>query len=501
MAKTLMVQGTMSSAGKSLITAGLCRVFHQDGYRVAPFKSQNMALNSYITRDGLEMGRAQALQAEAAGIEPSVLMNPILLKPTSDAGSQVIVNGVAAGTMPGAAYFDYKKQLRPVVQAAFDTLAKDNDIVVIEGAGSPAEINLNEDDIVNMGMAKMARAPVLLVADIDRGGVFASIYGTVMLLDQEERSRIKGVIINKFRGDVELLRPGLDMIEELSGVPVIGVLPYLEIDIDDEDSVTERFGKTAVRKDLDIAVILLPRISNATDFDALARIKQVGLRYVRDVDRLGQPDLILLPGTKNTMADLKWMRHNGLEAAVLRHAAEGKPVGGICGGYQMLGETLADPLAIEEGGKIDGLGLLPIQTVFRPQKIRAQVSGTVCDIEGMFAPLSGAAFHGYEIHQGVSTHSGTAQPFAQMGGGVQDGAVRGNVFGCYPHGLLDGQVAERLVQLLLAQKGITGAVIETVDVRRHKQRQFDLLVDALRTHVDMDAVYSILEKGDGKESV
>lgn len=339
MAKAIMIQGTMSNAGKSLIAAGLCRIFKQDGYRAAPFKSQNMALNSFITEEGLEMGRAQVMQAEAAGIKPSVLMNPILLKPTNDVGSQVIVNGEVLGTMSARDYFQYKKQLVPKVMEAYHKLEEAYDIIVIEGAGSPAEINLKAEDIVNMGMAKMAKAPVLLVGDIDRGGVFAQLVGTLMLLEEDEKKLVKGMIINKFRGDKTILEPGVKLLEEKTGIPVAGVAPYLKIQMEDEDSLTERFsGKQDVEL-IDIAVIRVPRISNFTDFNALEVIPGVSVRYVKSVYELKNPDMVILPGTKNTMEDLQWMRQNGLEAAVLKAAADGKIVFGICGGYQMLGET------------------------------------------------------------------------------------------------------------------------------------------------------------------
>ena len=314
-AKAIMIQGTMSNAGKSIIAAALCRIFKQDGFKAAPFKSQNMALNSYITDEGLEMGRAQVVQAEAAGVKPSVLMNPILLKPTNDKGSQIIVNGEVQGDMNAVDYFKYKKKLVPDIIKAYNKLSEMYDIIVIEGAGSPAEKNLKQDDIVNMGMAKMADAPVLLVGDIDRGGVFAQLYGTVMLLDDEEKSRIKGTIINKFRGDVEILRPGLDMIENLTNVPVVGVVPYGYFMIDDEDSLSERFENKTVNV-IDIAVVRFPRISNFTDFNVFECIDGVSVRYVNNVSEIGNPDMIILPGSKNTVADLLWMRKNGIEAAV-----------------------------------------------------------------------------------------------------------------------------------------------------------------------------------------
>ena len=329
MAKAIMIQGTASNAGKSLLAAGLCRIFKQDGYKVAPFKSQNMALNSAITPDGLEMGRAQVVQAEAAGVAPDARMNPILLKPTSNIGSQVIVNGVPRGTMPAGEYFHYRKTLIPEVMAAYESLSADYDIIVIEGAGSPAEINLRQDDIVNMGMAKRAHAPVLLCGDIDRGGVFASLYGTVKLLEPDEQELIRGLIINKFRGDVDILRPGLGQLEELTGKPVLGVVPMLDVDVDDEDSLSSRLGNTGKVGLVDIAVVRLPRLSNFTDFNPLERMEAVTLRYVTSPRELGYPDLVVLPGTKNTMDDLRWLRQSGMEAAILQHASAGGAVVGI----------------------------------------------------------------------------------------------------------------------------------------------------------------------------
>lgn len=494
MTKNIMVQGTMSSAGKSLLAAGLCRVLHQDGFRVAPFKSQNMALNSFITIEGLEMGRAQVVQAEAAGIEPSVLMNPVLLKPCSDKGSQVIVCGEPVGTMDAVAYYDYRAGLKETVKQAYETLAEHNDVIVIEGAGSPAEINLNQDDIVNMGMAEMVDAPVLLVADIDRGGVFAQIYGTIMLLPPEHRVRIKGVIINKFRGDVEILRPGLSMIEDLTGVPVIGVIPYLNVDIDDEDSLSDRRdGKV---KPVDIAVIQFPRISNATDFTPLARTECIQLRYVRKAKDLRNPDMIILPGTKSTMPDLLWMRQNGLEALVKKAAERGVPVLGVCGGYQMLGQTLSDPEHTEMGGTLQGLGLLPIDTVFYAEKTRLQSRGAVCELSGVFSGLSGAALTGYQIHMGQSVPNAEVAPFVRFSDDTEDGVVYRNVCGTYLHGLFDSELASRLADLLLLRKGISPEESKTVilDAAAFHQTQYDILAKALRDHLDMDALYRILEK-------
>ncbi|MGI5979182.1 MAG: cobyric acid synthase [Oscillospiraceae bacterium] len=498
MAKTIMVQGTMSNAGKSILAAGLCRIFWQDGYRVAPFKAQNMALNSYITRDGLEMGRAQVVQAEAAGIEPSVLMNPILLKPTTDTGSQVIVNGEVWGQMSAREYFAVKKQLLPEVLRAFNTLSAENDIVVVEGAGSPAEINLKSDDsFVNMGMAKAAHAPVLLVGDIDRGGVFAQLWGTVGLLDPDERAMVKGLVINKFRGDESLLTPGVRQLEELTGIPVVGVVPYLHLDIDDEDSLSARLTNREAGL-VDIAVIRLPRLSNFTDFKTLEGIDGVSVRYVDSTAQLGDPDMIILPGTKNTMQDLLWLRQTGLESRILQRNAMGCAVFGICGGYQMLGERLCDPHGVEEGGSLRGIGLLPVSTVFTPQKTRTRVSGRFGTIDGAFEALSGKGFEGYEIHMGETE---SPAPIAELTDSVTgsvraDGCQRGNVCGCYVHGIFDsGETAGALIRALAARKGLDPASLGGVYGEEHKQRQYDLLAEALREHIDMNKIYEILEAG------
>ena len=498
MTKTIMIQGTMSNAGKSIIAAGLCRIFKQDGYKVAPFKAQNMALNSFITKEGLEMGRAQVVQAEAAGLEPSVLMNPILLKPTTDTGSQVIVNGEVWGQLSAKEYFAVKKQLLPDVRRAFDTLAAENDVIVIEGAGSPAEINLKEDDcFVNMGMAKEAKAPVLLVGDIDRGGVFAQLWGTVALLDEDERSMVKGLVVNKFRGDASILTPGIKKLEELTCIPVVGVVPYMRLDIDDEDSLSERLTNGAAAL-IDIAVIRVPRLSNFTDLRALEGVEGVSVRYVDSLDGLGEPDLILLPGTKNTMKDLLWMRQNGLEAAIKKFSAAGGTVFGICGGYQMLGEEISDPNGAEEGGSMQGMGLLPVSTVFTRQKTRTRVQGNFGRLDGILAGLSGKEFEGYEIHMGETA---TDNPIAGLTDTLTqssraDGCQRGSVYGCYVHGVFDrAEVAEALLSALTAHKGISRYELGRVSGEEYKQQQYDLLADTLRQCMDMDAIYKIVEAG------
>ena len=484
-ARRIMVQGTMSGAGKSLLCAALCRIFAQDGYRVAPFKSQNMALNSFVTRDGLEMGRAQVVQAQAAGVEPDVRMNPILLKPSSDTGSQVIVGGEVRGQMSAAAYFRMKRQLIPEILAAFDSLSEEADIVVIEGAGSPAEINLKADDIVNMGLAKLVDAPVLLAGDIDRGGVFAQLYGTVALLEPEERARIAGLVINKFRGDVDILRPGLAMLEEKTGLPVLGVVPYLHVEIEDEDSLSERLNARDAVKPLDVAVIRLPHISNFTDFIPLEQHELLGVRYVQRARELGAPDLVILPGTKNTMEDLLWLRQSGLEAAVRRLAQAQTPVLGVCGGYQMLGQTLDDPAGTESGKPMSlaGLGLLPTRTTFDAQKRRTQVRAVA-----LGAPFAGARMTGYEIHNGRTTVNG--EPFCRLADGTPEGCVCKNVFGTYLHGLFDsGELTQALVKLLCACKGISPKETRPASMAEYRQVQFDLLADGVRKALDMGAVY------------
>ncbi|MDD6608708.1 MAG: cobyric acid synthase [Subdoligranulum variabile] len=493
-ARCIMVQGTMSGAGKSLLCAALCRIFAQDGYRTAPFKSQNMALNSFVTRDGLEMGRAQVVQAQAAGVEPDVRMNPILLKPSSDIGSQVIVNGEVRGDMPAKEYFRRKKALIPDILRAYDGLASEFDIIVIEGAGSPAEINLKADDIVNMGLARLVAAPVLLAGDIDRGGVFAQLYGTVELLEPDERARICGLIINKFRGDVEILRPGLAMLEEKTRLPVVGVVPYLKVDIEDEDSLSERLQQKNAVKPLDVAIVRLPHISNFTDFMPLEQHPLLGVRYVQAARELGMPDLIILPGTKNTVNDLLWLRQCGLETAVQKLARRGTPVLGVCGGYQMLGGMLDDSAGTESGRPqtLRGLELLPTRTVFVLEKRRAQVTATAA------APFAGAALTGYEIHTGRTTVEGA--PFCTLADGTPDGCVQGSVFGTYLHGLFDsGELTEKLAALLCRRKGLAPETAAPLTMQAYREQQFDLLADGVRRALDMSAIYAAMGLAAPKE--
>jgi len=481
--KVIMVQGTMSNVGKSLLVGALCRIFSQDGYRVAPFKSQNMALNSFVTEDGLELGRAQAMQAECAGIKPSVYMNPILLKPTNDIGSQVIVNGEVVGNMPAREYFKYKKKLIPDILSAYRELEKQADIIVIEGAGSPAEINLKSEDIVNMGLAELVDAPVLLVGDIDRGGVFAQLLGTLELLEEKERQRVKGLIINKFRGDKSLLDSGIDMLEEMGHVPVIGTVPYTKLMIDDEDSLSERLDNDRYKADaaVDIAVIRLPRISNFTDAAPFESIDGINVRFVTKAKDIEKADLVIIPGSKNTIGDLKWMRESGMEASVKRFAIN-KPVIGICGGFQMLGREIADPENVEEGGCIRGIGLLPIKTVLKSQKNRSQTQGLLPEMTGIYSGMSGNKYTGYEIHMGETTNPSDEKVIFYQ---------EGNVFGTYIHGVFDeGDLSIKLAGAIASNKGLE--LGKTVDYKIFKEQEYDKLAQAVRDNLDMDYIYKIM---------
>ncbi len=462
--KVIMLQGTGSSVGKSLLCAALCRIFKEDGWSVAPFKSQNMALNSFATKEGLEMGRAQVVQAQAAGVEPEVDMNPILLKPTSDRKSQVIALGKPLGNMTAMEYHRYKPNLRALVKQTYERLESRHDIVVIEGAGSPAEINLKEGDLVNMWMAEAADAPVLLVGDIDRGGVFASLYGTVMLLDEDERARIKGLIINKFRGDVKILEPGLRMIEDRLGIPVVGVVPWTDADIEDEDSVSERLAAVTGQGEITVAVVRLAHLSNFTDFQALSLHPGVTLKYAMRPRDLEDADVIILPGTKNTIDDLIDLRNRDMAAPIVRHARAGKLLIGVCGGYQMLGQLLRDPEGVESAAKeVTGLGLLDMAVTFHPEKRTVQAAGALTGTPAWLAPLNGIRVEGYEIHSGVNEFGPEARFWMELGDGAIDGACNasGNVLGTYLHGLFDdGALADALVRRARAIRGLPEESLE-----------------------------------------
>ena len=497
MAKALMAQGTMSNAGKSVIAAALCRIFKQDGYRVAPFKSQNMALNSFVTRDGLEMGRAQVTQAEAAGIEPDVRMNPVLLKPVRDTGSQVIVMGEVLDTISAKNYYAIKSSLKPKILEAYNSLAAEYDVIVLEGAGSPAELNLAEDDFVNMGMAQMAKAPVLLAGDIDRGGIFPQLYGTIKLLPPEQSALIKATIVNKFRGDISLFEDGVKLLEDLCGVPCAGVIPYLDVDIDDEDSLSERLTRKKPNAVLDIAVIGMPHISNFTDFTALQATPGVGLRYTGDASSLGTPDLLILPGTKNTISDLISLRQRGLEGAIKNFAQKGGAVLGICGGYQALGERITDSAGAEgeAGRSVAGFGLLPATAEFTREKRRARTTATVLETGGVLAPLSGAEAEGYEIHMGVSRLNKGAKPFLRLASGELDGCQAGNIYGTYLHGFFDSaSCRESVLSALAKAKGVNLPKENAFDYNEYKNRQYNLLAEGVRNNLNMQLIYKILEQ-------
>lgn len=499
MSKVIMIQGTMSNVGKSLLVGALCRIFKQDGYKVAPFKSQNMALNSFVSKDGLELGRAQAMQAECAGVEPSVFMNPILLKPTNDVGSQVIVNGEVVGNMSARDYFAYKKSLIPDIMKAFSELEKWADIIVIEGAGSPAEINLKKDDIVNMGMAELVDAPVLLVGDIDRGGVFAQLLGTLELLEPLERQRVKGLIINKFRGDKSLLDSGIEMLESMGKVPVVGTIPYTRLMIDDEDSLSERLVNNIDQKEqqlVQIAVVRLPRISNFTDVAPFESIKGVQVRFVTDPREIEEVDLVIIPGSKNTLSDLRYLRESGFEASIKKFAKHG-PVVGICGGFQMMGLSVSDPEGVEEGGSIRGMELIPMTTILSGQKYRSQTEDCFEDLSGVFSSLSGEEFVGYEIHNGVS-HIAVDAGVPEVIERDEDGNIiliqQGNCLGTYVHGVFDNEdLAFRLVSEIAKTKGLQLESDQSFDYQQFKESQYDKLADAVRNNIDMDYIYGLLK--------
>lgn len=494
MAKLIMVQGTMSNVGKSLIAAALCRIFAEDGYKVCPFKSQNMALNSFITEDGKEMGRAQVMQAEAAGIRPDVRMNPILLKPNSDTGSQVIVNGVVMGNMKAMEYYRRKTELIPEILKAFHSLEQEYDIIVIEGAGSPAEINLKENDLVNMGFAQMVDAPVILVGDIDRGGVFAQLYGTVLLLEKQERERLLGLVINKFRGDPSILKPGLVSIEELTGLPVLGVVPYQKHELDDEDSLSERLTvKQEKNAGLRIVVVRLPHMSNYTDFTILEGIGGVSLQYAEKVGQAGEPDLLILPGTKVTGEDLLWLRQSGWEAYICRMAQKGTLIFGICGGYQMLGEQLEDPEHLEGGGTLRGMGLLPVRTVFERQKHTAQREGVIRAgkqqrmQEHLLSGWDGMKVKGYELHHGKTYGLTEENAWIVQEDGSLEGAYQGSVFGTYLHGFFDeAALTKELIRYLCRKKGLSAEKLSLVDRAVQKEQEYTRLAKMVREHMDID---------------
>ena len=480
MSKKLMVLGTCSNAGKSLIAAGICRILKNRGYKVAPYKSQNMALNSFITEDGLEMGRAQVVQAEAAGVKSDVRMNPILLKPNSDTGSQIILHGEVYGNYTASLYYEEKEFFEREAVKALEELEKDFDYIIMEGAGSASEINLKSKDIVNMGLAKKVGAPVIIVGDIDRGGVFGALAGTMLLFDEEERELVKGVIINKFRGNIDILKPGVDMIEDIIKRPVLGVVPYMDVDIDDEDSLSMKEKGSKVNGLIDIVVIRTPRISNFTDFNAFEQFEGVGVRYVKSPKDIGDPDMIIIPGTKSTMGDFKWLRETGMETRIQKHASKGKPVFGICGGYQMLGQYLKDEYGVEGGGEMKGIGLLPHSTEFSESKTRKSQIGKLATVDGIFGGLSGMEYEGYEIHMGIS---------AGFGNIINEG----NIYGTYIHGIFDrSDISSEVINSLMKSKGVEISHEDVIDMDKYKEKQYEILAENLEKAIDVDELLAIL---------
>lgn len=504
MAKTIMLQGTSSHVGKSILTTALCRIFWQDGRRVVPFKAQNMALNSYVTKNGEEMGRAQVAQAEAAGLEPMVEMNPVLLKPTGDSRSQVVLMGRPIGNMTAREYHQgYSLQALDTVKGCLEKLQAEFDVIVIEGAGSPAEVNLKANDIVNMRVAKLAPAPVLLVADIDRGGALASVVGTLELLEPDERELVKGIVINKFRGDLKLLQPALEFLEQKTGKAVLGVIPHLEdLGIDDEDSVSLEEKRPVAAKDIEVAVLRTPKISNFTDFDALGAEEDVAVRYVRKGEALGTPDLVVLPGSKNTVEDLLYLREQGYEAAIQELHAQGVPVIGICGGYQMLGRQVCDPEHTESAhDEVRGLGLLDTVTTFVAEKVTQQVVAQ--GLSGRFLGLDASQMEleGYEIHMGRTEFgAGAEQAFeicrrSDEAVSCPDGAVStsGLVLGTYLHGLFDNDAYRgALVNALRQRKGLA-ALDRSGDTRARKEAAYNRLAAVVRGQLDMERLHRIME--------
>lgn len=542
-----MIQGTGSHVGKSILVCALCRILKQDGYRVAPFKAQNMALNSFVTKDGKEMGRAQVAQAEAAGIEPTIEMNPILLKPTGDCGSQVVIMGKPIGNMTAREYYQKKSEFVSIIKEAYHKLKNQFDIIVIEGAGSPAEINLKDGDIVNMGMAEMASAPVLLVTDIDRGGAFAWLVGTLELLTADERDRIKGVVFNKFRGDKGILQSGLDMLENRIKKPVLGVIPYIHnISIDDEDSVSLEYlgdnDRNRVNNDLteqpclnqvqnrdqgsgvwgqntgdkyltpdrryltpfiDIVVIKLPRISNFTDFNIFTHEKDVRVRFVDKAKNIGKPDLLVIPGTKNTVGDLMFLGKTDISKEIINLSKQEIMIIGICGGYQMLGRRINDPHHVESSrDSIPGLGLLDTVTTFAREKQTYQVKACMLGHENLFRVDD--EITGYEIHMGKTAYNGhnSVIPFARITEragkmvNILDGCISadGNVVGTYIHGIFDNDCFRRkLIDYLKVKKGFKPSNGCNSDFKAIKERKYNELANIVRGNMDMNMVYNILK--------
>jgi len=501
-AARLMIQGTSSSVGKSVLAAAFCRIFYQEGYQISPFKAQNMALNSFVTATGGEMGRAQVVQAQAAGVDPEVRMNPILLKPSGPTGSQVVIMGQSQGNVTALRYHgEYQRMTWPFVKDALHGLLDEYEIVIIEGAGSPAEVNLKSNDIVNMRVAMEANSPVLLVADIDRGGALAAVVGTLELVEPEEREMIKGIIFNKFRGELALLQPALDFIEERTGIPVVGVVPYFKIRIPDEDSVAldevDEKPSVSLSERLDIAVVRFPYISNFTDFDALQDETDVSVRYVTEARNLGKPDLVILPGSKNTLADLRFLHESDLGEQIQKLCEQDVPLIGICGGYQMMGRSVMDPLHTESAlEEMIGLGILPMVTEFYPQKHTVQSKGTILTDQGFFTACTGETVVGYEIHMGRSTmDEGQSPLFNLTSNGISypDGLLAGNAYGTYLHGIFDNDGLRTALLVWLWQRRDRVRPVEaTLSQAALRESAFNELADLVRQNCDIDRIRMIM---------
>lgn len=497
----IMVQGTGSNVGKSILVAALCRIFKQDGLSVCPYKSQNMALNSYITMDGKEMGRAQVLQAYAAGIEPQVYMNPILLKPSSDHNCQVIVNGEVYSNSSAKEYHNLKPKFSNMLKEEFEKIEKQFDVIVMEGAGSPAEINLRDRDIVNMGMAELVDAPVVIVGDIDKGGVFASLVGTMVLFSDDERKRVKATIINKFRGDIDILTPGIEMLEERTEVPNLGVVPHFRLQLEEEDGAVEEIN-TEIKNKIDVAVVMLPHISNFTDVDAIKAEEDISVRFITSLNEFKNPDLLVIPGSKNTIGDLNYLRESGLEDKIKHYEKQGGMVLGICGGYQMLGKTLDDPHNIESMSETtEGLGILDAHTIFEKKKITTRVNAELLPYgaEKLSIDTIKDDLYGYEIHMGTTTYGEKGKPLFNItsrngeAGAWEDGAIneKGNVMGTYIHGIFDGiSFREALMNKLRINKGLDLKKSGRYEALR--ERELDKLADIVRKSLDMNKIYDII---------
>lgn len=496
MSKSIMFLGTASSVGKSTIATAFCRYFKNEGMKVAPFKALNISLNSYVTEEGLEMGRAQVVQADACEIKPRAWMNPVLLKPSGNMKTQVIVNGKVKCNIDSYKYRELNKELKEVVKDTYEEIAKEYELIVLEGSGSCAEINLKESDIANMHMAKASDSPVILVADIDRGGVFASVVGTIMLLDEEERNRVKGIIINKFRGNMESFKPAMKQLEEIINIPVLGAMPYFNLDIEDEDSVTERISnKISNCKGIDIVVIRLPYMSNFTDFNSLSRLENVSIRYVDKVQEIGDPHLVIIPGSKNTIDDIRFLKEKGLYSKIVSLEENGTIILGICGGYQMMGNYIIDDLGVEGEKRVEGgFGFLPTTTNFNKDKITKQSSGRI--VSNIIEEINNVEVSGYEIHNGETIVNNPDNIFIKLSNGEVAGAIndKGNAMGTYLHGIFDnGDFIKRFIKTLIIKNNIEEDYNEVSTYREYKLNELDKLSKVLEENIDMVKVKEILK--------